>query len=168
MIHNSDNIIDQLAIIQATGIDLPALLRVIQTAYEEYRGKLDPPSGAHAETIESLAAKLKTAQAIKAVIGQTVVGCVFFQREQESIYFGRLAVLPSYRRHGIGRLLVDYVESYARQHHMACVTLGVRLAIPANIEYYTKLGYQIVSYASHPGYTTLTSASMEKRVEGKY
>lgn len=165
--HNPDSITEQVTLVAAISADLPAILNVLHTAYEEYRGKLDPPSGAHAETIESLATKLKTAHAMKAVIGQMLVGCVFFEREEDSLYFGRLAVLPTYRRHGIGRLLVDYVESYARQHQLARVTLGVRLAIPANIEYYTKLGYQIVRYSSHPGYTTLTSADMEKRLIGE-
>jgi ribosomal protein S18 acetylase RimI-like enzyme len=158
----NDGIIDPLTLVEATAADLPALLSVLHAAYAEYMGKLDPPSGAHKETSESLGTKLETAQAIKAVVGQTIVGCVFFQHEEESLYFSRLAVLPTYRRHGIGQSLVEFVESYARQHKLARITLGVRLAIPANIAYYTKLGYHIVGYGSHPGYTEFTSAGMEK------
>jgi ribosomal protein S18 acetylase RimI-like enzyme len=58
--------------------------------------------------------------------------------------------------------MVEYLESYSRQSNLRSVTLGVRLAIPANIGYYEKLGYRVVSYSSHAGYTKLTSANMEK------
>ena len=149
-------------LLQSTHADLPVLRDLLHAAYAEYWGKLDPPVGAYQETVASLGEKLSHGQAIKAVSAGTIVGCVFFHPEATSLYFGRLAVLPAYRRHGIGRQLVDAVETYARQQKFARVTLGVRLAIPANIAYYEKLGYRIVSYSSHPGYTILTSASMEK------
>lgn len=96
------------------------------------------------------------------MMDETSIGCVFIERKPDSLYFSRLAVLPAYRGRGIGRQLVAYVEAYAREQNMPRVTLGVRLAIPANIAYYTKLGYHIASYACHPGYTEFTSANMEK------
>ena len=149
-------------LIPATNADVPVLLNLLHTAYEEYRGKLAPPSGAHSETLETVGKKLQTAHVIKAVIDEMPVGCVFIERKPDSIYFSRLAVLPAYRGQGVGRQMVAYVEAYARAQHMPRVTLGVRLAIPANIEYYTKLGYSIASYACHAGYTEFTSANMEK------
>ena len=38
---------------EATTADLPTLLVLVHKAFEEYRGRLDPPSGAHDETLET-------------------------------------------------------------------------------------------------------------------
>ena len=38
----------------AGAADIPVLLHLIHAAFEEMRGRLDPPSGAHAETAGSL------------------------------------------------------------------------------------------------------------------
>jgi hypothetical protein len=38
----------------ASAVDTPVLLKLIHTAFEELRDRLDPPSGAHAESIDSL------------------------------------------------------------------------------------------------------------------
>jgi hypothetical protein len=35
---------------EATRRDIRVMLQLIQTAFEEYRGLLDPPSGAHSDT----------------------------------------------------------------------------------------------------------------------
>jgi predicted N-acetyltransferase YhbS len=142
--------------------DLPALLAVIQTAYAEYDGKLDPPSGARNESVTKLAQKLNEGHALKALLDDQIVGCVFYENRGDRVYFGRLAVLPAYRRQGIARQLVEGVEQYAADQQIAQVTMGVRLALPGHIDYYTRLGYQISQYRCHPGYTHYTSVDMVK------
>jgi hypothetical protein len=39
---------------EATIQDAPTLLRVLLESFKEYEGKLDPPSAAHVETVESM------------------------------------------------------------------------------------------------------------------
>lgn len=143
---------------------LPTVVEVLHAAYAEYLGKLDPPSGAHKESVESLAAKLQTASGVLAWIGPTVVGSVFYEVRDASVYMSRLAVLPAYRRGGIGRRLVEHVEAAAQNHGVPYVTLGVRIALPQNVTYYERLGYSIAHVGSHPGYTEPTFYSMRKRV----
>jgi ribosomal protein S18 acetylase RimI-like enzyme len=149
---------------QANENEVPLLLAILHAAFEEYRGRLDPPSGVHAETMESVQAKLKTAKAVIAYVGNEAAGCVFYERESNHIYLGRLSVLPQFRKLGIGRVLINYVEAQAVNLGVPRVQLGVRIALPRLKAYYEKLGYRIVSYEKHPGYTQPTYVTMEKNL----
>ena len=53
---------------QAEFVDAAALLAVILAAYAEFFGKLEPPSGAFAETESTIGAKLTSGGAIKAMV----------------------------------------------------------------------------------------------------
>jgi ribosomal protein S18 acetylase RimI-like enzyme len=150
---------------QANENDAPILLAVLHAAFEEYRGRLDPPSGVHAETIESVQSKLKTETGVLAFVGNEPAGCVFYEKENEHIYLGRLSVLPRFRKVGVGRALIDYVEAQAANLKVHRVQLGVRIALPQLKAYYEKLGYHIVSYETHPGYIQPTYVMMEKDVK---
>jgi ribosomal protein S18 acetylase RimI-like enzyme len=136
----------------------------MHTAYAEYQGKLDPPSGAHNESVESLAAKLNKGNGALAWLGQTAVASVLYQPQARTLYLSRLAVLPAYRRGGIGRQLVEYVEAVAQKQGLAYVTLGVRLALPQNLEFYQRLGYSVAHLGSHPGYIEPTFYTLQKQV----
>jgi ribosomal protein S18 acetylase RimI-like enzyme len=104
--------------------------------------------------------------AVLAVVQGEVVGGVFYNREPDHLYLGRLAVLPAYRRYGIGQALTAYVESRARALGVPRVQLSVRLALLHLQAYYERLGYRVVHYATHQGYTAPTSAVLEKQVGG--
>jgi ribosomal protein S18 acetylase RimI-like enzyme len=149
---------------EATAADIPTLVAVVQAAFEEYRGRLDPPSGAHRETGETIGHFLTVGWVVLAVMHGEVAGCVFYQRQDDHLYLGRLSVLPPYRRYGIGQALTEYVERRAQALHVPCVQLGVRLALPHLQAYYARQGYRVVRYETHAGYTAPTSVVMEKHV----
>ena len=150
---------------QAKESEAPVLLAILHAAFEEYRGRLDPPSGVHVETIESVQSKLKKSWAVIAFAGNEAAGCVFYEKENEHIYLGRLSVLPQFRKLGIGRALIDYVEAQAANLKVPRVQLGVRIALPHLKAYYGQLGYRTVSYETHPGYTQPTYVTMEKGIK---
>jgi ribosomal protein S18 acetylase RimI-like enzyme len=52
-------------------------------------------------------------------------------------------VLPEYRRQGIGRILMQAVESITHESELAWVRLEVRTAQPENQAFYLKLGYEL-------------------------
>jgi predicted N-acetyltransferase YhbS len=145
--------------------EVSLLLAILHAAFEEYRGRLDPPSGVQAETIESVQSKLKTATAIIALVENEAAGCVFYEQKSTHLYLGRLSVLPQLRKLGIGRALIDYVEAQAVNLKVPRVQLGVRIALPHLKAYYEQLGYRIISYETHPGYTQLTYVMMEKDIK---
>ena len=45
---------------QAQADDAPLLLATLHAAFDEYRGRLDPPSGVHAETIPTVINRKET------------------------------------------------------------------------------------------------------------
>ena len=95
----------QIDIRPTTLADVPSVVQLMHAAYTEYEGKLDPPSGAHKESVESIAAKLQTASGALAWIGPTLAGSVLYEVQGTALYMSRLAVLPAYRRCGIGPML---------------------------------------------------------------
>jgi GNAT superfamily N-acetyltransferase len=142
--------------------DIATLAAIIHDAYVEYEGRLTPPSGAHHETAESLAAKVAQGGGAMAWDGATAVGSVLFEARGQAMYLGRLAVPPAQRRRGIGVRLVSYVEEEALARGLNEITLGVRLQLPENTAFYTKLGYHVVSYGAHPGFLEPTYMTMAK------
>ena len=147
---------------EAGAADLPAALAVLHAAFEEYRAWLDPPSGVHRETLESLGAYLECGHLTLALLGRDIAGCVLYHAEEGHMYFGRLSVLPAFRNRGIARLLIEHVESCARDLGLARIRLSVRVAQPRNRAYYERMGYRFVEARSHAGYAEPTYAVLEK------
>ena len=148
----------------ATYDDIPTLVTLIHAAFEEYRGRLEPPSGAHRETAQSIGTYLQQGRAVLALLNDQAGGCVCYHQEGAHVNFGRLSVLPAFRQHGVGLALVTYVEQQARALGAQRVQLGVRIALPHLQVYYERLGYCVVGYETHEGYTASTSVVMEKQV----
>ena len=151
-----------LTLREATEADVPAVLAVIQAAFGEYYEILDPPSGAHKETVEEVRKKMALARTALALSGGVIIGCVFFEEGDGFVNFFRLAVRPEQRRRGVGRALIDYVESQARARGFGRVRLGVRLALPHLHAWYRRLGYRVLHYLRHAGCTQPTYMIMEK------
>lgn len=153
-----------VALTHAQPSDAATLLRVIQSAYAEFLGKLDPPSGAFAETEASIGEKLSKGGAIKALTGDAIIGCVLYEPKRDFMYFGRLAVLPAWRRAGVAQGLIAAVEQCAQAVGLPRVQIGVRLVLPAHQAYYEALGYRPIAYECHPGFSQPTSVTMEKQL----
>jgi GNAT superfamily N-acetyltransferase len=159
------NKLGQITLREAGTEDAVVVLRLMQAAFEEYEGVLDPPSGANKETIDTVRRKLAGGAAVMATVADEPVGFAFYEAADELLYFGRLSVLPQWRNNGIGIALLDYVEQRARQTGAAGVRLGVRLQLPHLVARYERRGYRITKYMTHAGYAEPTYVYMEKRFQ---
>ena len=157
------NEIGQITLRLARLQDAQTILRLMQAAFAEYEGVLDPPSGAHDETIRTVQQKLDRGGAVLAEIDCEPVGFAFYEPVRGLLYFGRLSVLPDFRNRGIGRALLEYVEQRARDTGAAGVRLGVRLQLPHLVARYERLGYRTTKRMTHAGYPQPTYIFMEKR-----
>jgi ribosomal protein S18 acetylase RimI-like enzyme len=157
------NEVGQMTIREAILDDAPTLLALMVAAFAEYEGLLDPPSGAHGETVATVVRKLSSGGAALALVDGEPAGFAFYEPDDDLLYFGRLSVLSRFRNRGIGRALLDYVEARARHTGAAGVSLGVRLQLPHLVARYERLGYHITEYMTHDGYDKPTYVYMEKR-----
>jgi ribosomal protein S18 acetylase RimI-like enzyme len=154
---------DTIVIRSATVDDAARLAATIRAAFEQYRGKLEPESGAFRETAASIADELQRhTGAIVAERDGAMVGCVLFRLYEGDLYFGRLSVLPDARGLGLARRLITAVERQARLMRLPAVRLGVRVALTDNQRLFRSLGYREISREAHPGFTHPTSINMRK------
>jgi predicted N-acetyltransferase YhbS len=151
----------------ATPDDAPLLRDIIVTAFEPYRGKLVPPSGAHSETPQTIAGKLELGGGFIAYAGDEAVGAVLYELREGYGYLGRLAVLPAQQHGGIGRTLAQSVEDAVRAAGLPAVQLGVRTGLAGNVAFFEGLGYRVISSNTHPGYTEPTFLTLRKDLEAE-
>lgn len=154
---------DTLLLRAATAVDAAAIHATIAASFEQYRGKLEPESGAFLETVEGIAAELaRESGAIVAERNGRMIGCVMVKLMEDDLYFGRLAVVPEARGQGISRRLVEAVEDEARRRELAGVQLGVRIVLVENQKLFTSMGYVEISREAHEGFDHPTSINMRK------
>ena len=154
---------DSISLRAATLADAPILAKTIAAAFEQYRGKLVPESGAFAETADNVAKQLRTgSSAIVAERNGQVLACVMIETQEGDLYFGRLAVLPEARGLGLAKLLIGAVEDEARRRGLPGVRLGVRVVLTDNQRLFNSLGYVETSREPHPGFDYPTSINMRK------
>jgi ribosomal protein S18 acetylase RimI-like enzyme len=144
--------------------EAPAVLAAILAAFGQYRGTLVPESSAFKETPDTVRATMARGGAVIVERDGRLLGTTLYQPEDDSLYIGRLAVLPEARRTGVAVLLVQAVEAIARAQGIPRLTLGVRLALADNIRLFTRLGFRETGRTAHPGFTEPTSMDMEKRL----
>ena len=83
---------------------------------------------------------------------QRIVGSIWLQTVLDEGYIGNVAVLPEWRRQGIGDTLLDSAEQAALEKQLSFLTLEVRVSNGPAIALYEKHGYQRVGL--RPGYYT--------------
>ncbi|MGP4019684.1 GNAT family N-acetyltransferase [Saccharopolyspora sp. 5N708] len=59
-----------------------------------------------------------------------------------SVHVGQISVHADHVRRGIGRMLLDHVESWAREQGLAALTLTTFRTVPWNAPYYARLGFR--------------------------
>jgi ribosomal protein S18 acetylase RimI-like enzyme len=150
----------------ATSDDVSTITTTIRTAFEEYRGVLNPPSGSHNESEDTVAKKLAQGAGFMATVEGALAGVVLCYPEDDHLYLGRLAVLPDFRQYGVGKALANAVEAYARAQAYPYIRLGVRVQLTQNRAFFERLGYEFVAYDRHPGFEEPTFLHMQKVLSG--
>jgi ribosomal protein S18 acetylase RimI-like enzyme len=159
---------DTLVLRPATIADAASVAATIAAAFEQYRGKLKPESGAFRETAKGIAGELRRgAGAIVAERNGRVVGCVMTKMLEGDLYFGRLAVLPEARGTGVAKRLIEAVEDDARRRGLPGVRLGVRVVLTANQKLFASMGYVETSREAHPGFDYPTSINLRKALDSR-
>jgi len=70
--------------------------------------------------------------------GYPVATCRFYETSETSVTLGRVVVLPEYRDHNLGSLVVTEAEKWAKELGFKEVDIDSRIEV---IGFYSKLGY---------------------------
>ncbi|WP_173004676.1 GNAT family N-acetyltransferase [Rhizobium dioscoreae] len=141
-----------------------ALLDLILTSFAYMNGRIDPPSSALALTSETLKAKALSEIAYVALDGEQLVGCIFCRPEAESLYVGKLAVVPAAQGKGIGKQLLGLAETTARELGLKALRLETRIELTDNHATFAAWGFRKTAENRHAGFDRTTSIEMRKAI----
>lgn len=121
-------------------------------AFAEYAGALPVESSALVESVEDVRTAMQQGGAILAFANKhdDPVGAARFRPEPGALYVGRVAVLPTHRRQGIGSAMMRFLEAVARAQNHDTIKIQVRDSLPSNVGLYRSLGYTLQSIDPHP------------------
>ncbi|WP_078553850.1 GNAT family N-acetyltransferase [Bacillus alkalicellulosilyticus] len=125
------------------------------------------PSSALEETIDDIEFALKNGEkAMLCLQEKSLIGMIRFQENEDSVYFYRLAVLPTMQRQGVAKRLLVALEEYAKKENKTSIWCKVRLSMPNAISLYSSNGYTLVNeeVVTKPNNETVKIASMKKKI----
>jgi GNAT superfamily N-acetyltransferase len=123
--------------------------KIIQSAFAEYKGKLPVPPGALYETVNEARRAIEEGRVVLAWDGDTAIGTARYELRPDCLYVGRVAVLPSHQRRGVGAALMAYMERLAPTLGRTTIRLGTRQSMRSNLSFYKRLGYHVSSTERH-------------------
>jgi ribosomal protein S18 acetylase RimI-like enzyme len=124
--------------------------RIMQLAFEEYRGRLVPPSGALTETVDDVRAAITSGGAFLAFAGEGAVGSARYRLFPDHAYAERIAVRPAHRGRGIAVALMAAFEEAVQALGVPEARVGVRASLPSNLRFYENLGYRALASRPYP------------------
>lgn len=84
-----------------------------------------------------------------------IVGCFYIQPLEDSLYFGLLVVVPSYRKTGLAPAIMKAIESFARAEKYDNLTLDYGSLSPWLKKYYEGYGFKETGITEDIGWSQL-------------
>jgi len=138
------------------------LLDLILASFAYMDGRIDPPSSALSLTPQSLREKARNEIGYIALDGDKIVGCIFCRAEPDTLYIGKLAVLPDTQGKGIGRRLLAMAEMAAHNLGLTALRLETRIELTENHATFVSWGFVKTAENRHAGFAHTTSIEMRK------
>ena len=150
---------------QRTSIAGAAVVKVLQRAFADYDGQLQPPPGALTETEASVRAHLERGGRLAlAFIEGAPVGAMFLERKGDALFLSRVSVVPEKRGSGITARMVALAEELARREGVHALTLRVREVLAQNLALFERLGFRETSRHGHESRPETVMIDMRKAV----
>jgi nitroimidazol reductase NimA-like FMN-containing flavoprotein (pyridoxamine 5'-phosphate oxidase superfamily)/GNAT superfamily N-acetyltransferase len=123
--------------------DASAIAATLEESFIEYR-ELYTPEGYAATVIPADKVRVRMSEGAMwvAVENAQIVGTVAAVSKGEALHVRGMGIVPAARGKRIGRLLLEQVESFARTHHHAKMTLNTTLFLCRAIALYRRFGFE--------------------------
>jgi ribosomal protein S18 acetylase RimI-like enzyme len=140
---------DLITISIASQADVPALVRLVNSAYRGDSSKkgwtteADLLDGIRTEDSSLLSIIEKTENVILIGIEPdgNIIACVHLQKQANKIYLGMLTVSPELQAAGIGKKLLIAAEDYAKSNAINIITMTVISVRTELIAWYERRGF---------------------------
>jgi ribosomal protein S18 acetylase RimI-like enzyme len=148
----------------AAAADRAVVVKVLQRAFADYDGRLQPQPGALGETEASVRAHLKKGAIALAFIAGEPVGVMFMERKDNALFLSRVSVVPEKRGSGITARMVAMAESEARRQGVQALSLRVREVLSQNIALFQRLGFRETGRHGHENQPETVMIDMRKEL----
>lgn len=132
-------------------------VRALLEASDDYHARLYPAESNHLVDTDSLEAPSTRLLVARTPAGDAVgCGAVLLHGQQAAAFaeLKRMWVVPHARGHGLGRRLIEALETAAREEGITCIRLETGIHQPEAIQLYRAQGYQpcrpFASYRADP------------------
>jgi len=132
----------------ATAADVPRLSGLVQAAYAHYVERLGEPPR---PMTDEYAEVVRTHRVIVAERGGEIVGLVVLGSNDEGFFVDNVAVDPRHQGIGVGKALLEYAESAAREAGFASIYLYTHERMVENLALYSRIGYVEYDRRLHGG-----------------
>lgn len=139
---------------------LPAILSLIRDSFAYMDGVIDPPSSMHLLTLDTLRAEAAKQEIWS--IGPPLSACAIFTPQADTLYVGKLCVVPTARGQGLSRQLIEHAAQRAHALKLPTLTLQSRIELTENHATFGALGFKEIGCTSHEGYDAATSITFMK------
>jgi ribosomal protein S18 acetylase RimI-like enzyme len=134
----------------ATGDDAPQIARIVELAYAHYLPRIGQPPGPMLDDYER-----RVAEGAVWVIeqGHNLTGLIVLISQPDHLLLDNVAVAPAYQGHGLGRRLLAFAESLARERGYHEIRLYTHQLMRENQRLYARLGYEEADRRIEAGYS---------------
>ena len=146
--------------------DWDAVLHLIQGAFAEHDGRIDPPSSARRLSAQAVAAQARRGEvwAIATPGGAPPEAAVFLTARPAHLHVGKLAVAAPCRRRGHARALMALAERRARALGLPALKLQTRVELVENHAAFEAMGFGRAGETAHPGHDRPTSVTFRRAI----
>ncbi len=133
----------------ADSSDLPAMARIVASAYQKYIERIGKPPG---PMLDDYAERVRTHTVWVAEVDGIIAGLVVLLPRANHLLLDNVAVDPACHGRGIGRALLAFAEREAIRRGYAELRLYTHERMTENLAMYPALGWQETGRGEQDGY----------------
>jgi N-acetylglutamate synthase-like GNAT family acetyltransferase len=118
--------------------DIHDLVDIINEAYS-YQ---DAVKGRPRTDSEHLSRRIKETDFYVLEKDKKILGCVYLEPQSDSLHFGLLTLTPALRKTGLGKVIMEAIEAYAKGNNYTALELDYMSLAPWLKEYYERYGFE--------------------------
>lgn len=139
----------------ATLDDATSIASVMHESFVEYESSYTHEAfAATAPTSEQIQNRMSEGPIWVALQHHTIVGTVAVVPKSETLYIRGMAILPTTRGQGIGRLLLQHIEVFATRHSYERLCLSTTPFLTRAIRLYEQFGFRRSDEGPHDLFET--------------